>query len=343
MYCYKSVWFGLAFLVLPLLGAAEEVNQEFEVTPGQSLSLALDRVGGRIDIAAWEQNRVRIQGRTRGWRDGSRLELHQSATGIDVAPQGRPDDDAEVELSIQVPRQFDVDLEAQARTSIQGVHGRIEVSLGNASLDLDDVHGEARINTANGKLRLRNCSLSGKISNVNGQLRIEDSDLAGEASVVNSSMWLSRAPKDLEVTSTNGNIEIEHAADAVLARTTNGSVEIAALEGPIEAETVNGHVRVALRGDPGGDHAVDIETLNGGVEVEIPAEFSLDFDVEVRSEDGDRRDYEIVSDFDLDIQTHNTRRVHRVEGKGNLGDGRNSVRIRATNGDVRLLRAPAAR
>ena len=64
----------------------------------------------------------------------------------------------------------------------------------------------------------------------------------------------------------------------------------------------------------------------------------MDFDVEIDNRDRGH-EYEIVSDFDLDVKSGDPDRRHYVvRGKGSIGGGRNSVRIRATNGDVILKR-----
>ena len=82
---------------------------------------------------------------------------------------------------------------------------------------------------------------------------------------------------------------------------------------------------------------------NGSVELEIPDDFSMDFDIEVRSEDWDHG-YEIDSDFDLEIESKEYRSgKYRVYGTGSIGGGRNKVRIRATNGDVVLQRVSRSR
>ena len=347
-----GVTIAAATLVLLTLAAtvfAENVDKQFDVEPGQSLTLDFRGVSGDLDIEGWDQNRVQIQGRVRGNRRGrggdndSWLEFDQSKSGVEVyADSGYDDDDVDARLSIKVPEQFDVRLRGALETTVTNLHGELEAQIGNADLRLRSVHGTCRISTANGKLDIEDCSLDGDVSNTNGRLTIEDSDIIGDVVSTNSNMSLSRAPQGLDAKSTNGNIRVEAVSDHFHGKTTNGNVTIRELDGSIDTETVNGSVTVRMVGDPNGDRSVDIETLNGNVEIEIPANFSMKFDIEVRNEDRDRNErYEIVSDFDIAIadDTSARGRRHRVLGTGSIGGGRNSVRIRATNGDVFLRKA----
>jgi hypothetical protein len=146
-----AAWLGFALsIVAPLAVGAEDIHREFEVAPGQLLSLGLDRVGGRIEIEAWDENRVQIE----GWTRDLRLEFDQTGDGIDGAPSGYVDDGDDAEVDLSIKGQFDVRLEAQARTRLRGLRGRVEISVGNEDVELDDVQGEARIRATNGDVHL---------------------------------------------------------------------------------------------------------------------------------------------------------------------------------------------
>ena len=334
----------LAVVPVSVSAGTQEVERQFDVEPGQELRLAFQRVGGEIQIEGWDKNIVEIRGRMRGsdWHEDDELEFDQSSSGIDVTPSFRVSDDDHVraELKIKVPREFDVQIRAHADTRITDVRGNLELSVGNADVDLENVHGQSDISVANGKLNVKNCTLDGELSNVNGRLSVDKSAIKGVVACVNGNMTVSRAPEGIEVSSTNGNIDIGMAKDHVRAETVNGHVKIDELDGWIEAETVNGAVELRMVGGPDGKRSVEIETLNGDVEIEIPENFSMKFDVEVKSENGH---YEIISDFDLDIEDDSRRRHHKMRGKGSIGGGRNTVYIRATNGDVILKRIASSR
>lgn len=337
---------AMLLIVAPVavMAGSQDIDRSFDVKPGQELRLDFDDLNGDVEITGWDKNRVEIRGTIGGrdWRDGDELEFDQTSSGIDVFPNFRTHDDdrIKVDLTIMVPREFDVQLHGSTDARITKITGNCDVSLGNANLELDDVHGDCDISTANGKLYVRDSSLRGDVSNVNGKLSVADSDLSGKVSSVNGGMKVSRAPKGIEASSVNGSIDVGFANDHVQVNSVNGSVEIGELDGWMEAETVNGAVRLRMVGNPDTRRDLDIETLNGDVEIEIPENYSLAFDIEVESKDR-HKEYEIISDFELDIQREDTRRRrHKEHAKGEIGDGKHKVRIRATNGDVILKRIP---
>ena len=100
----------------------------------------------------------------------------------------------------------------------------------------------------------------------------------------------------------------------------------------------NGSVIFTMSGDSNtGDHWIDIETLNEDVEVTIPENFSMSFEIYV-TEDNDnssrKESYTIKSDFNLDIEEKQRRGSYEVIGSGKIGDGKHRVNISATNGNV---------
>lgn len=340
-----------AVLILPALptsvsARSQDIDRQFDVKPGQELRLDFDDIGGNVEIEGWDKNRVEVTGRIGGrdWEDGDELEFHQSTSGIDVSPSYRPHDDdrVKVELEIKVPRQFDLRMRGNTDTRISKLRGDIDVSIANGDLELDNVHGDCDISTANGHLDVRDCVLKGDVSNVNGRLTVDDSDLSGEVNSVNGGMKVSRAPEGIEASSVNGGIDVGSARDHVRVSSVNGSVKIDELDGWLEAETVNGAVRLRMVGKPDTRRDLDIQTVNGTVEIEIPENFSLAFDIEVKNEDRGGR-FEIISDFDLDIEKEESRRRrYKVSATGRIGGGHHKVHIRATNGDVILKRVSSS-
>ena len=337
----------VALCVPAALLAGEKVDETFEVQAGQRLSLSFDAMDGDIDIEGWDESRVHIEGTTSGgdWRDGDRLDFEESSRGLHISPRARyrHDDHVRVRLLIRVPRQFDLRIDTATHLKISDIEGHLDVSVGNASVDLFKVKAEGRISTANGRMSIENCKLDAEISNVNGRLRIDSSEIKGEVSVVNSSMDVSNAPEGIELSSVNGHVDLGSAAKFVQVSTTNGNVDVDELAGWLDAETTNGNVRVRLVGLPEGRHTIDVETLNGNVELEIPEDYSMSFDIRIESRGGRQR-YEVDSDFDLDIQEDDSRRGdQRITASGELNDGEHRVRIRTTNGDVILKRIASSR
>lgn len=123
----------------------------------------------------------------------------------------------------------------------------------------------------------------------------------------------------------NGTINASELAGDVEARTVNGSIAIAT-GGNAQVATVNGSITTTIgRADWQG--VATFETVNGSVTLTLPA--GADADVSARTANGSIR-------ADLPITDTDDRRRYF---EGRLGDGGRELRIRTTNGSVRLRSA----
>src|SRR6185437_10732500 len=66
----------------------------------------------------------------------------------------------------------------------------------------------------------------------------------------------------------NGGLDVRGATVAVVAHTVNGRVEIATLGGPVTAGSVNGSVRASIDHLVSSDAPLELETVNGSVELD---------------------------------------------------------------------------
>lgn len=177
------LFFGLVSTVF----SQGTVDGRFEVGNGGRLIMSLEKIGGTIAIEGWEQSHVEIKGEKygQGWDKDCGLSMRGDNTEVVVAPdcsyRGRNENrSAKVSLKIKVPKKFEIKLEADAETKISQVQGEMDITIGNADLNLAWIYGRADIHTANGRLYITDCKLDGNISNTNGRLTIEKSSVQGE-------------------------------------------------------------------------------------------------------------------------------------------------------------------
>ena len=127
------------------------------------------------------------------------------------------------------------------------------------------------------------------------------------------------------------------------ASTVNGGVQADGLEGPVDAETVNGDVRVAVAGSARaqsvngsiraslaratGSEPLEFQTVNGSIEVSLPA----DVDADLRA---DTVNGSIDSDFPL--ENRSSRRHPPQSARGRLGSGGRRLDLETVNGNVIL-------
>jgi Putative adhesin len=133
---------------------------------------------------------------------------------------------------------------------------------------------------------------------------------------------------DLDLRANNGGITIQGVTGTITFDTNNGGVGLTDLGGSVRGETHNGGVNVRLSGRQWDGDGIEVETTNGGVTVAIPDGYNAQ--LETRTVNGGFR-----SDYPLTLQGElSTRRGITTT----LGSGGPPVRVRTTNGGVKISR-----
>jgi hypothetical protein len=137
-----------------------------------------------------------------------------------------------------------------------------------------------------------------------------------------------RVPQHCElrrVSTVNGFVRVFGVEGSGDLRTVNGGVEVFDSAGRFSAHTTNGNLRLELRGMEGNGPVV-LETVNGSVELGLPA--SAGADVEVRSLNGDfRSELPVLVKDSLDARGF----------RGRLGPGGSTLHIHTVNGAIRIV------
>jgi len=145
------------------------------------------------------------------------------------------------------------------------------------------------------------------------------------------------------VSTGGGNVRIRNADRFVQAKTGGGSIEISIQDGHVIANTGAGDIDVEVSEGLGDDGVgIELTTGSGDVTLILPADISVELDFDLSYTRNSRRDYEIVSDFEIEEErtdrwdsSHGSPRKH-IYGTATLGEGGPQVRIRCTNGDIVL-------
>ena len=132
---------------------------------------------------------------------------------------------------------------------------------------------------------------------------------------------------NLDLSANNGGIAISGLEGRIEFETENGGVSLSGLAGDVRGSTTNGGVDVELTGDRWRGEGLDVETMNGGVEITIPTRYSA------RLETGTVNGGMDIG-FPVTVQGRIDRRLTTK-----LGDGGALVRVTTTNGGVSLRRS----
>lgn len=136
------------------------------------------------------------------------------------------------------------------------------------------------------------------------------------------------APANIEIDSVetvNGEIEVAGIRGDVSADTTNGDIRLSGLEGSLEADTVNGSIDATFVSLGGGQRVV-AETVNGRVQLRLPANASARVDAGTVNGGID------ADDFGLHVDKGFLGR----DCEGEIGGGDARIKISTVNGSVKI-------
>jgi hypothetical protein len=148
--------------------------------------------------------------------------------------------------------------------------------------------------------------------------------------------WTIKVPKGVivDLRTVNGGVRINGLQGEVHAKTTNGGVKGMNISANIlEASSVNGGIEIEFGAALEATATVDLETVNGGVELGLTGESKAS--ITARAVNGGVT----VSDLDVQKQEQSSSFESKRRLEGTLNGGGAKVTISTTNGGVRIMRA----
>jgi len=131
---------------------------------------------------------------------------------------------------------------------------------------------------------------------------------------------------DLSLLARNGGLSVEGVSSQMDLETTNGGINLTDVDGNVRGITSNGGVTVSLSGDRWRGTGLDVRTTNGGVHLNVPANYSA------MLETGTVNGHLDVG-FPITVQGSLDRRIST-----RLGAGGATIRATTTNGGVSVRR-----
>jgi lia operon protein LiaG len=236
-----------------------------------------------------------------GRRGGDRVEVSSRGRGLE----------AYADLEIEVPSGVEVALYlAVGEVEAEGLEGDLRIDTGSGRVTASDITGALIVDTGSGSVTVTGLRGDLFVDTGSGSVEVRDVD-GSEVSIDTGSgrvVGVGITADELKVDTGSGGIELEAvSASDVLLDTGSGSVRVEFLSDidDLLVDTGSGSVTVALPETAGAQ--VEIETGNGGIDLDFP--FLV-------------------------------RRASRDHVVGEFGDGRGSIRIDTGSGSVRLTRSP---
>jgi len=284
----------------------------FAIKVPRKFDIDLSTAGGGMEFIGFEGN---IEGRSKG----GGIELENMKGEVDLKTNG-----GGVEVT-------DCDLDGEIRTNGGGVQ-------------LENVGGDLRIKTNGGSLDLQDVRFGAKDLEASGDYDLEDFFGEGvRVSTGGGSIDVDGAPEGVAVTTGGGEIDVSDAAKVVGVRTGGGDIDIHTKLGFVQARTGAGDVEVVVDQSPGKlDGSIEIVTGTGDVTLTLPADFSAEFDIDLSYTKNSRRGFDLRSDFPVNEEhtdewdSRNGSPRKHIYGTGTVKGGKHKIKIRTTNGDIRI-------
>ena len=310
----------LSCAIFPVASAERQQGQrEFPASDGGTLILELD-TGASVKIVGTGGSSVVVD-YAMDCSPACAVEFDETSNGVrirtDFAEHGNKQR-ADMDLTIQVPSRFDVELESMGGAiSIDGVEGNFEGRTMGGEITLHDVRGTAELKTMGGGIRLTDSELDGSLETMGGKVVFENvvgdvrgSSMGGDVRYINvqrrsggmasparngagldgvtsETVQISTMGGDIDVENAiegadvhtmGGDIDVDSARGFVRAKTLGGDIKIGEVDGWVKATTMGGDVDVMLIGDGG---EVDLTSMGGDVTLIVPAGFGMDIDIEL--------------------------------------------------------------
>jgi DUF4097 and DUF4098 domain-containing protein YvlB len=302
----------VSLIVAPAL-AETRIERSFELAPGGRLVVDTDR--GSVTVTGTSGSDVRmVVTSSRGdLEEKLAFQYEESANEVRIEAKKRGRSwlggwsfKGKLQFELEVPEQTQLDLETAG--------GAIEVR---------SIDAEVRLDTSGGPILATGIGGSVDADTSGGPISIEDVDGDVKADTSGGNITVERVRGDVSADTSGGGIRIHEASGDVEADTSGGSIDVRDAGGRVVADTSGGTIEVSFA--PGNSRGGSLSTSGGGIHVALDASAALEIDAETSGG-------AVESDLPLTVQGKITR--HSVHGT--LGGGGETLRLRASGGDIRI-------
>jgi DUF4097 and DUF4098 domain-containing protein YvlB len=285
-------------LLFGLLGAtwanADDVNEILDADADGTVSIS--NVSGSVEVQGWSRNQVEVTGEL-----GSRVEELIFERDGD-----------EVFIKVKVPRNSNGGISSDLSINVPA-GSSLYVNTVSADIDVTDVEGEQQLESVSGDVTTEAHEADIELGSVSGDVEVQGDEKAIRAR-------LNTVSGDVDAEGLSGEISAESVSGDVSA--VNGAFERASLN------TVNGEI--IFHAQLLDDGRLDVETVNGSVDIDFGGDVSARFDIETFNGS-------IRNCFGPE-SVRTSRYTPGHELRFTEGDGSGRVTIETLNGSVRICK-----
>jgi DUF4097 and DUF4098 domain-containing protein YvlB len=242
-----------ALLATPAAQAVQNIDRSLPT--GATPSVEISNVQGRVTVAAWDQQVVKVTGTIENDQTEFEFSGDQRHVVIKVRPESnkvhRGKDDAILDIKVPAGASLDINT-VSADIDVQGVRG---------AQRLEAVSGDVTTAAYGEQLDVRTISGDAVVNGTGGNARVEVESVSGDVTVRG-------VDGELEAQSVSGNVELDlGTATRLQLETVSGNLKASltlADDARFDAESVSGDVDVRFAKPVNGEF--EFETFSGNIE-----------------------------------------------------------------------------
>jgi DUF4097 and DUF4098 domain-containing protein YvlB len=245
------------------------------------------------------------------------------------------------DLDLQVPKQLALSLATRrGNLSVSQREGNVDLSTDHGNLSAENVkgvtslhlrHGSANVKTVIGNVQVDGEVEDGSVSDVTGTLEFNASYNGNvQLSHIGQRLHFKSVRTDFQLAKLDGEISMGHGdirgtalAGPVKLDTRSNEVHFDEVSGAVEVQDRNGLVSIRPKAPLGN---IDVNSVRGGIEIELPPEAGFRLDAESRDGTID------VSDFNINVDNQRRDAIARAT----IGKGGPDIRLRTDRGTIQI-------
>lgn len=247
----SSTLFACLGLALAHAAKAEEVQRKLEAAAAGTVSI--ENTAGSVLVRGWANNEVEVSGDLGDDVEELVFERDGNVVNVHVRTGRRGGRDIDTDLVVRVPE-------------------RSTVKIGGVSLDIEvtDVRGPQRLSTVSGDVASRAYGADVDIASVSGDIKVQGDgeNVRTHVNTVSGDIDVIDLAGEIEITSVSGDLDVSGGRwSRVAANTTSGDFDFNGQllgNGRLDVETINGDLELSFTGDLSAE--IDVETFNGDID-----------------------------------------------------------------------------
>lgn len=216
---------------------------------------------------------------------------------------------------------------------VENIEGKLNLHTSGGDIEVSDGQGNVDVSTSGGDIAFT--SISGE--KVNGRTsggNVEANDIYGDLVMITSGGDL--IAEDIRGTvrgnTSGGNISLDNISGYIQITTNAGSIHCERIQSGVSATTSSGDISIEkTRIGPDVDQSINLNASYGDIYLSLPEDISATIDAIVKQSGSQ---YAIDTEFPLSVTVESG----DVEACGTLGDGKHSIKLRNSYGQIMIER-----